>query len=142
MGRKGFLATLRKLSVIALPLLHVAEWLRNASPWRRGRVGVNSTSRHDDDVILIEQIIMRSPTDLGMDTDTSVVSSVRLHLVSEHRMPAALFMDELTAERHHYDTHLAQIQPHPVTDVRFRPGRLMATLRSQYSTFSTPDPRS
>jgi hypothetical protein len=95
-------------------------------------------AEHADDVILIEQIIMRSPTDLGADTDTSVVSSVRLHLVSEHRLTAALFMDELSAERHHYDAHLARIQRHPVTDLRFRPGRLMATLRAQYSTRPRP----
>ena len=59
---------------------------------------------------------------LDEDEDTSMVTSLPLHLMSEHQIHDALRMDERDAQALHHRLHLETPQNHPVHDLRFRPG--------------------
>jgi hypothetical protein len=65
---------------------------------------------------------------LSEDPDTSMVTSARLHLVSEHMVMDALHMDAADAAALHTDLHMHHEFDHPITDQRFRPGRILALL--------------
>lgn len=66
--------------------------------------------------------------ELHDDPDTSMVTSMRLHLISEHFVLDALGMDPADAHAMHIDLHTRTMQAHPVSDTRFRPGRILALL--------------
>ncbi len=84
---------------------------------------------NEDDQDAIE-IVDLLPLGLGLDDDpeTSLARSVRLHLLSEHRMMGALQMEEIDAEARHGELHLSEQQNHPVDDLRFRPGLALNVL--------------
>lgn len=70
---------------------------------------------------------------LDEDEDTSMVTSLRLHLLSEHQVHGALLMDERDLLALHQRLHLASPQNHPIHDLRFRPivAKSAALLNSQ-----------
>lgn len=73
-------------------------------------------------------LIPASSGTLDEDPDTSMVQSLRLHLVSEHAISDAVTMKELDAERLHRQLHLTAEQSHLQNDLRFRPGRVLRAL--------------
>lgn len=72
---------------------------------------------------------VQSGLSLEDDEDASMVESLVLHLVSEHGTISALHMDEQDAQRRHQDLHSRPDSTHPLNDLRFRPKRILATLK-------------
>ncbi len=65
---------------------------------------------------------------LDSDIDTSLVTSLPMHLISEHQIYGALRMSEREAVACHQQLHLKSPQNHPVVDLRFRPGAAKSAL--------------
>lgn len=74
---------------------------------------------------------------LDDDPDTSLVTSLRLHLISEHAIGEAITKPEGGLDRLHRQLHLAGEQTHVQNDFRFRPGRVMRSL--DVPTMRRPD---
>lgn len=66
---------------------------------------------------------------LDDDDDTSLVTSVILHLMSEHSVINALHLDEEQAHARHRDLHAEATHTHGDSDLRFRPLRILAMLK-------------
>lgn len=58
---------------------------------------------------------------LSEDPETSLATSLMLHLMSEHGVHDAVRMSEAEAARVHEELHRDGVCHHPVHDLRFRP---------------------
>lgn len=83
-----------------------------------------STLEQVDEPAATSAIIMS----LDDDEDTSMVTSLPLHLMSEHQIHDALRMDPRDAATLHERLHLDTPQNHPVQDLRFRAGMAKANM--------------
>ncbi len=67
---------------------------------------------------------------LDTDPETSLGTSLRLHLMSEHQVVGALHLDDEAAAARHAELHAAGHHDHDVQDHRFRPGAALSLLYS------------
>jgi hypothetical protein len=75
-----------------------------------------------------EEAMARVLAPLDEDEDTSMVTSLPLHLMSEHQIHDALQMDPRDALALHHRLHLESPQNHPVHDLRFRPSMAKSNM--------------
>lgn len=85
-----------------------------------------STVGEDSPTPLLGPARLTTGRPLAEDPDTSMVDSVRLHLISEHTVIDALTLDPADAAALHTELHMTEQFEHPLTDLRFRPGRILA----------------
>ncbi len=75
-----------------------------------------------------------------LSDDVSLATSLRLHLASEHGALDALTMEPSSAAARHLDEHKEHSPAHEITDLHFRPGRILAEiLPGQLVPDSSPD---
>jgi hypothetical protein len=79
-------------------------------------------------------VVMLLDTSMDGDPETSLVHSLRLHLVSEHHLPAALMASEDSLQISHSAAHSdpSLIHTHRYDDRRFRPGRALDGLHQRF----------
>lgn len=76
----------------------------------------------------LSELVASDILTLNDDPDTSMVTSLILHLLSEHSIDDALSLPLDDADRLHRQLHQAAEQNHHEQDLRFRPGRVLRSL--------------
>jgi hypothetical protein len=77
-------------------------------------------------------VVLMYDATLDEDDDTSLCTSLRLHLMSEHHMPEALHASDEDNQNVHRRQHALRKHAHTIHDLRFRPGRALGGLFLQY----------